>query len=84
MRHQLLESRVVHCDETRAQVMKEPDREPTSQSWMWVQAGEPPNQLVILFDLRWKGHRFVDHARPACEHDALTPIEYRESLGLAA
>lgn len=29
---------VIHCDETRVQVLKEPDRDPTSQSWMWVQA----------------------------------------------
>jgi transposase len=50
MRDRLLESRVIHCDETRVQVMKEPDREPTSQSWMWVQTGGPPNQSVILFD----------------------------------
>jgi hypothetical protein len=38
----LLENRVIHCDETRVHVMKEPDREPTSQSWMWVQIGGPP------------------------------------------
>ena len=50
MRDRLLESRVIHCDETRVQVMKEPGREPTSQSWMWVQTGGPPNQPVILFD----------------------------------
>src|SRR5690606_24092275 len=50
MRDRLLGSRVIHCDETRVQVMKEPDREPTSQSWMWVQTGGPPNQPVILFD----------------------------------
>ena len=50
MRDRLLESRVIHCDETRVQVMKEPAREPTSQSWMWVQTGGPPNQPVILFD----------------------------------
>lgn len=50
MRDRLLESRVIHCDETRVQVLKEPDREPTSQSWMWVQTGGPPNQPVILFD----------------------------------
>lgn len=30
--------------------MKEPDREPTSQSWMWVKTGGPPDQPVILFD----------------------------------
>jgi transposase len=37
-------------DETRVQVMKEPGRAPTSQSWMWGQTGGPPNQPVILFD----------------------------------
>ncbi|WP_277423010.1 IS66 family transposase, partial [Pseudomonas viridiflava] len=46
----LLESRVIHCDETRVQVNKEPDRESASQSWMWVQTGGPPNQPVVLFD----------------------------------
>ncbi len=52
MRDRLLESRVIHCDETRVQVqvLKEPDPEPSSQSWMWVQTGGPPNQPVILFD----------------------------------
>jgi transposase len=50
MRDRLLESRVIHCDETRVQVMKEPGREPTSQSWMWVQTGGPPDKPVILFD----------------------------------
>ncbi|WP_454910677.1 IS66 family transposase [Stutzerimonas chloritidismutans] len=46
----LLSSRVIHCDETRVQVLKEPDRAPGSQSWMWVQTGGPPDQPVILFD----------------------------------
>ncbi|WP_339421443.1 IS66 family transposase, partial [Pseudomonas sp. RL_105y_Pfl1_103] len=32
------------------QVLKEPDRDPTSQSWMWVQASGPPERPVILFD----------------------------------
>ena len=50
MRDRLLESRVIHCDETRVQVLKEPDREPSSQSWMWPQTGGPPDQSVILFD----------------------------------
>ncbi len=50
MRDRLLESRVIHCDETRVQVLKEPDREPSSQSWMWVQTGGPPDRPVILFD----------------------------------
>jgi len=50
LRDQLLESPVIHCDETRVQVLKEPDRDPSSQSWMWVQTGGPPDRPVILFD----------------------------------
>ena len=50
MRDKLLESQVIHCDETRVQVLKEPGRDPGSQSWMWVQAGGPPDKPVILFD----------------------------------
>jgi len=46
----LLESPIVHCDETRVQVLKEPNRDPTSQSWMWVQASGLPERPVILFD----------------------------------
>lgn len=50
MRDRLLDSPVIHCDETRVQVLKEPDRDPSSQSWMWVQSGGPPDRPVILFD----------------------------------
>ena len=50
MRDQLLEHPVLHCDETRVQVLKEPGREPSSQSWMWVQTGGPPDRPLILFD----------------------------------
>ncbi|MGH8436585.1 MAG: IS66 family transposase [Pseudomonas sp.] len=50
LRDQLLEHDVLHCDETRVQVLKEPDRDPSSQSWMWVQTGGPPGRPVILFD----------------------------------
>lgn len=50
LRDSLLSSRVIHCDETRVQVLNEPDREASSQSWMWVQTGGPPDRPVILFD----------------------------------
>lgn len=50
MRDQLLDYPVLHCDETRVQVLKEPGRDPSSQSWMWVQTGGPPDRPVILFD----------------------------------
>ncbi|QZI73031.1 IS66 family transposase [Pseudomonas protegens] len=50
MRERLQESPVIHCDETRVQVLKEPDRDPTRQSWMWVQTSGPPDRKVVLFD----------------------------------
>ena len=50
LHEQLLASPVIHCDETRVQVLKEVGREPSSQSWMWVQTGGPPDRPVVLFD----------------------------------
>ncbi len=50
MRDRFLESPVIHCDETRVEVVKEPDRGPTNQSWMWVQASGLPDRPVVLFD----------------------------------
>lgn len=40
---------ILHCDETTTQVLKEPEKEPTSQSYMWVRVGGPPTQPVHLF-----------------------------------
>lgn len=50
MCEQLLDGPVIHCDETRVQVLKEPGREASSQSWMWVRTGGPPDRPVVLFD----------------------------------
>ncbi len=36
MKEKLLEHDIVHCDETTVQVLKEPNREPESKSYMWV------------------------------------------------
>ncbi len=49
-RDALLDSGVIHMDETTIQVLKEPDKAPTSQSYMWVQRGGPPGKPVILYD----------------------------------
>ncbi len=43
LRDTLLDYPVLHCDETRLQVLNEPGRGPTAQSWMWVQIGGPPS-----------------------------------------
>ena len=50
MRDVLLESPIIHIDETVVQVLKEPDRKPTSQSYMWVQTGGPPDKAVVIYD----------------------------------
>lgn len=38
------------ADETRIQVLKEPSRPATSDKWMWVTLGGPPDKQSVLFD----------------------------------
>ncbi len=52
LRDNLLAGPIIHCDETVVQVLKEPDKSATSQSYMWIQSGGSPNQSVTLFDYR--------------------------------
>ena len=49
LNEQLLEQPVIHCDETRLQVLKS-DRAPTADHWMWVRAAGPPGRRIVLFD----------------------------------
>ena len=48
LRDDLLASGFVQCDETRYQVLKEPGRAATSQSYLWVQFAPEPG--VVLYD----------------------------------
>jgi len=41
---------LIQMDETRTQVLKEPGRSVTSDKWMWVMRGGPPNQPSVLFE----------------------------------
>ena len=50
LRDALLEGTLLHIDETVVQVLKEKDKKPTSQSYMWVQTGGPPGKPVVIFD----------------------------------
>jgi hypothetical protein len=45
----LLAEPVVHCDETRLQVLKS-DKAPTADHWIWVRAAGPPGRQIVLFD----------------------------------
>jgi transposase len=50
MRDALLDGPFMHMDETVVQVLKEKGKTPTSNSYMWVQAGGPPGKPVVIFD----------------------------------
>jgi transposase len=49
LRELMLEDPLIHCDETRLQVLKS-DKAPTADHWMWVRASGPPARRIILFD----------------------------------
>jgi len=49
-RDHLLECPVIHMDETRMQVLKEPHRAASALSYMWVHIGGPPGKRVVLYD----------------------------------
>ena len=49
MKALLYQGPLVHIDETRLQVLKEPGREASQQSFMWVYRGGPPGQPVVWF-----------------------------------
>ena len=50
LRDDLLASGFVQCDETRFQVLKEPGKLATSQSYLWAQRSAAPEGPIVLFD----------------------------------
>jgi transposase len=51
MEEDLLASNYVCCDETRIQVLKEPEKKPESMSYMWVRTRHGPGiNPIVLFD----------------------------------
>jgi len=49
MQEQLCQHPVLQMDETTLQVLKEEGKAASSQSYLWVQRGGPPNQPVVMF-----------------------------------
>lgn len=49
LNEQMLEHPLIHCDETRLQVLNS-DKAPTADHWMWVRASGPPGHRIVLFD----------------------------------
>ena len=50
LRDELLAGGFVQCDETPFQVLKEPGKPATSQSYLWAQRGGPAAAPIVLFD----------------------------------
>ncbi|UVW34163.1 IS66 family transposase [SAR92 clade bacterium H455] len=50
MREHQLSYDYLQMDETRIKVLKEPGKSPSSDKWMWVSRGGPPDEPVVLFD----------------------------------
>ena len=49
MNEHMLEAPLIHCDETRLQVLRS-NKAPTANHWMWVRAAGPPVKRIVLFD----------------------------------
>jgi transposase len=49
LNERLLAESLIHCDETRLQVLNS-DKAPTADHWMWVRAAGPPGRRIVLFD----------------------------------
>ena len=50
LRDHLLDSSVIHMDETTVQVLKQPGKATGSPGYMWVQKGGPPDKSVVIYD----------------------------------
>ena len=50
LREQQLTADYLHADETRIQVLKEDGKVATSDKWMWLIRGGPPDKPAVLFD----------------------------------
>lgn len=66
MKAELLKSSVIHCDETTVQVLKEPGKTPTSESYMWAyRSGEYEAKQIVLFE--YQQGRSGDYAKKFLE-----------------
>ena len=67
MKEEFLKSRYIHCDETRIQVIGEPDQKGTTQNWMWVyltdEYSESPRMALFDYERTRAGYhpvKFLD------------------------
>ena len=86
MKEELLESRYIHCDESRIQVLGEPDQKGTTQNWMWVYLTDEfsgsPQMVLFDYERTRAGYHPVNFLRDGF-HGYLTCAGYQayHSLG---
>jgi len=90
LQRQLRQGRVIHVDETPLQVLKEPGREASQTSYMWVYRGGPPDKPVLWFhytDSRAgvvaRDFLFSEEIESFCAEQALLDAFYLQSDGYA-
>jgi transposase len=59
MKAELLKRDIIHCDETRTQVLKEPERAPSKNSYMWLFAGAKCDLPIYIFEYHMTRSRSV-------------------------
>ena len=64
MKEEFLKSRYIHCDETRIQVIDEPDQKGSTQNWMWVyltdEFSESPQMVLFDYERTRAGYHPAD------------------------
>lgn len=81
---QLRASRMIQCDETPVQVLKEPDKPPDSRSYMWVRVGGDRCQPIVLYDYAPSRAGAVAEALLKGFKGALQTDDYSGYLGVGA
>ncbi len=71
MKQLLYDGKVLHIDETRLQVLNEPNRDNTQQSYMWVYRGGLPDKPVIWY-------QYADNRSGQVPVDFLYPQQDRD------
>ena len=85
MKEELLESRYIHCDESRIQVLGEPEQKGTTQNWMWVYLTDEfsgsPQMVLFDYERTRAGYHPVNFLRDGF-HGYLTCDGYQAYLSL--
>lgn len=64
MKEEFLKSRYIHCDETRVQVIDEPEQKGSTQNWMWVyltdECSGSPRMVLFQYERTRGGYHPIE------------------------